>query len=544
MKRRNFIKLSATASAVTMLPNEIFALLKSTGLSSCPSNSNKKIVLIQLQGANDGLNTIIPISQYDAYTQLRPTIKIKQTGTNAYLTLDDNSLLDQDKVGLHPALGGFKNLYEGGKMRIIQAAGYPVQNKSHFGSTDTWLSGADGKPENDTIASGWMARFLESFYAEYINANYPLGIQLSGASNSTGFDSENGNTVSLNMTGQDSAGFYSLISGLGGAPPTDIPNSEYGDLLKYIVEVDRSTNVYANTVSSAFNKGTNLTTYPNDSFGSQLKTVAKFISGGLESKVYLVRLGGFDTHTGQVASAIDSHLGDHANLLSSLSKSVKAFIDDLNAQNMGDDVVAVTFSEFGRKIAENGSLGTDHGEVAPMFVFGNAVERGISGTNINLAKATAANNFQISAYQHDYRRVFAAVLQDWLGASNNTLDLTFFDKATNTGIPKISQMMKSSATIPPSCYKQNTLGISVNDIKKDEVLIFPNPSADIFEINATSNIHEVSIHAMDGRKVGGYKNPQFSNQMNVSAQQLPVGFYNITVQTESGSFTKKVIVRR
>jgi uncharacterized protein (DUF1501 family) len=447
-------------------------------------------------------------------------------------------------VGLHPALTGFKQMYDNGKMRIIQGVGYPIQDKSHFKSTDLWFTGGDGTQLNNNIQSGWMGRFLENYYQNFLSANYPLGIQLGSSDNSLGFHGEVEHGLSMNMNGQDAAGFYSVINGLGGEPPTNIPNSEYGDLIQHILNIDLSTNIYANTISTAFNAGSNSVTYPNTGLANQLKSVAKFISGGLQTKIYLVRIGGFDTHNDQVQDTANTHLGTHANLLAQVSDAVNSFINDLSNQNIGNDVVAVTFSEFGRKIAENGGLGTDHGEVAPLFVFGNAINPGISGTNINLAEALPANNYQVTTVQHDYRRVFATIMQDWLGANNNTLNLTFYDQTNSTGFTKINQMIKPEATVPTNCYVESLLSVPKNDVIKDEVLIFPNPSAEIFEINTTSNIDEVTIFTLEGKRIKSYKNPHVSNQMNVSVLQLSVGFYNIQIKTDMGVFSKKVIVRR
>ncbi len=157
-----------------------------------------------------------------------------------------------------------------------------------------------------------------------------MGIQLGSSENSLGFHGEAEHGMSLNINGQDPAGFYSVINGLGGAAPTNIPNSEYGDLIKFILDNDTSSNTYAKTISAAFNSGSNSLTYPTTGIANQLKTVARFISGGLQTKVYLVKISGFDTHDLQVASAANSHLGKHADLMTQISESINAFITDLN----------------------------------------------------------------------------------------------------------------------------------------------------------------------------------------------------------------------
>ena len=544
MKRRNFLKLSASASALTLLPNEIFALFKSAGMTSCPNVNGKKIVLIQLSGANDGLNTVVPLNQYDLYASLRPNIKLANSGINGIINLDTTLPL-ANQVGLHPALTGFKNLYDSGKMRMIQGVGYPNQDKSHFKSTDLWLTGGDGTQANNTLDSGWMGRFMESYYANFLTANFPLGIQLGSSENSLGFHGAMEHGMSMNINGQDPSGFYSVVNGLGGQAPTNIPNSEYGNLLRFILENDAATNIYAQAISTAFNAGSNTVAYSSSGIANQLKSVARFISGGLETKVYLVKIGGFDTHDLQVAANTTTHLGTHAKLLAELSMAVNNFITDLTNQNKIDDVVAVTFSEFGRKIAENGNLGTDHGEVAPMFIFGSAIEAGVSGTNINLSLATAANNFQVPTVQHDYRRVFATILQDWLGASTPTLNASLFNYTTNTGFVanKVNNIIKVAAAVPPECYDNALLSQDQFEPKKD-IIVYPNPASAIVTIHATNVIENVTIYSIDGKLVGQYKNENFNNEFSIDVQQFAVGIYNIDVKTDTERFSKKIIVKR
>jgi uncharacterized protein (DUF1501 family) len=514
-------------------------------MTSCPNVNAKKIVLIQLSGANDGLNTVVPINQYDKYAALRPNIKLGNAGTaNGIINLDSTLTL-ANQVGLHPSLTGFKSLYDSGLMRIVQGVGYPSQDKSHFKSTDLWLMGGDGTPANNFSDSGWIGRFLENYYSNFLNANFPLGIQLGSSENSLGFHGEVEHGMSMNINGQDLSGFYSIINGLGGAAPTNIPDSEYGNLLKFILDNDTSSNTYAQTISAAFNSGSNASTYPNTSLANQLKTVARFISGGLETKVYLVKINGFDTHDLQVPDNTSTHLGTHANLMTQISEAITTFITDLNSQNKGDDVLAVTFSEFGRKAAENGNLGTDHGEIAPMFIFGSSIAPGISGTNVNLSEAVLANNYQIQTVQHDYRRVFGTILQDWFGVNTTTLDLTFYNKTTKSGFAnaKIANMIKTQNVVQPSCYNTKALGIDNFEIK-DEVLVYPNPTSEIVMIQSINTINSVSIYAMDGRNINTYRNPLTTNDYSIDVQNFAVGIYTLKVNTDKGSFSKKIIIRR
>ena len=548
MKRRNFIKLSSSATALSLLPTDVFALFKSAGMETCPNINAKKIVLIQLAGANDGLNTIVPIDQYDKYALLRPKIKLSNSGANSIINLDPY-LSSENQIGLHPSLSKFKNLYDSGLMRVIQGVGYPNQDKSHFKSTDLWLTGGDGTPANNILDSGWVGRFLENYYYNYLTANFPLGIQLGSSENSLGFHGEEQHGMALNINGQNPSGFYNIINGLGGAPPNNIPVSEYGNLLKYILDNDTSTDTYAKTIQTAFNSGSNSSIYPNTSLANQLKTVAKFISGGLQTKVYVVKIGGFDTHNLQVASSADSHLGTHANLLTQISEAIHSFITDLNSQNIGEDVIAVTFSEFGRKAAENGNLGTDHGEIAPMFVFGSSIAPGVSGTNINLSEAVLGNNYQVQTVQHDYRRVFSTVLQDWFGTNDTTLDLTFYNNTTNSGYSnaKIANMIKSQNLVPSSCYSGRVSGEQLgldNFEVKNEVVVYQNPISETMVVQSMDAINSISVYSIDGRIIKTYRNPLTTKEYTINVQHFAVGLYILKITTNQGVFSKKIIVRR
>ena len=473
MKRRNFIKLTSTASALSLLPNQVSASLNIVKSFLNCDISNRKLVLINLAGGNDGLNTIIPINYYDIYSNLRPNIKIPENGLNSYITLD-NTLNQNQLIGLHPSLTGFKELYDNNLLRVIQSVGYPSQNKSHFASTDIYLTANDGNSWDNGNSSGWIGRFIEAYYADLIQSPFPLGVEIGSNSNSLGFHGEMEHGLSVNINGQDPAGFYSLISSMAGNPPENIPISDYGNELHYIIQTDALSNIYSEAISNSFNNGQNAVSYPDTDISNQLKTVARLISGGLESKVYMVKLAGFDTHFGQNQAQGDI-LGDHNNLLTMLSEAVSAFTNDIAALNIHNDVVGLTYSEFGRKAAENGSLGTDHGEIAPMFVFGHPVEGGISGTNPDLNEANEENNFQIQTVQHDYRDTLGTLLQDYLGADNMALDATFFNHTLNQSFSetKISNLIKSDFSVAANCYS-NTL----NNNKNNKIFYIINPVFD------------------------------------------------------------------
>ena len=452
MKRRNFIKLTATASAIGLLPFELKAMLKKLSIEECDF-SNRRLVLVNLSGGNDGLNTIIPINQYDIYSNLRPNIKVPESGINSYIPLD-STLPDEQKIGLNPALTSFKSLYDLGWLRIIQSVGYPSQNKSHFASKDIYSTGNDGNNWLNGADSGWIGRYMETKYQNELNALYPLAVQIGSQNLSLGFHGVYEHGMSLNITGQDVSGFYSILSGLGGDPPESIPNSDYGHELDFVVQTDQLSNQYSQAISNAFNQGQNNVNYPETNLADQLKTVAKLISGGLSSKVYMVEISGFDTHGNQIQGLGDP-TGKHYELLNELSSAIEVFFHDLDSQGMADDVMGVTYSEFGRKAAENGNFGTDHGEVSPMFVFGKPVQGGVSGINPDLMEATNDNNYQLKTVQHDYRETLATILQNFMGANDGVINTTFFNNTDDSSFTdvKMSNLIKTSHEINPSCYE-------------------------------------------------------------------------------------------
>jgi uncharacterized protein (DUF1501 family) len=539
MKRRNFIKLTSTASAISLLPSQVTASLNIAKSFLDCTISNRKLVLINLAGGNDGLNTIIPINYYDIYSNLRPSIKVPSSGINSYINLDE-TLDENQQIGLHPSLTGIKNLYDNDLLRIIQSVGYPSQNKSHFASTDIYSTANDGNSWNNGNNSGWIGRFMESYYADLIQNSYPLGVEIGSKSNSLGFHGESEHGLSVNINGQDPSGFYSLISGMAGEPPNNIPISDYGHELEYIIQTDALSNMYSEDISNSFNNGQNAVSYPDTDISNQLKTVARLISGGLESKVYMVKLSGFDTHFGQNQAENDI-LGDHNDLLTKLSSAVAAFMNDLSAMNLKNDVVGLTYSEFGRKAAENGSLGTDHGETAPMFVFGAPVKGGVSGLNPDLNEANENNGYQIQTVQFDYRDTLGTLLQDYLGADNLALDATFFNNTLNQSFSetKIDDLIKSEFSVATNCYSNSLT--NNNDRKKIFYIINPVYNDLIIKSkNQEYSSFKYELYDLNSKLVS--KGNSRINE-SISISHLINGIYILNILTNEKSEAHRIIKR-
>ena len=494
MKRRNFLKYTAALSPL-MINGVSLRAFASPNLANCAEVKQRTLVVVQLAGGNDGLNTFVPVNQYSTYANIRPNIAISDTGLNKYIDLD-NTLSNNQKIGLHPIMTGFKTLYDQGKVNIIQGVGYPDHNRSHFKSTDLWFTGGDGTVANSNISTGWMGRYLDDNFPNVqgqptTNMPDPLAIELGENRPSVGFHTETEHRTSINLTGQDPAGYYTLVSEVGGALFGNLPNSHYGDLLQHVMNVETGMSGYAQRITQVFNQGANLTTYPDSELGNQLKTVARLISGGCQTKIFLVKVSGFDTHNAQAISG-SPETGVHADLLNQISTSIKAFQNDIGALGVEDQVLTVTFSEFGRKPIENGNNGTDHGNWAPMMVFGKHVNPGVLGNHINLSNLDNQGVYTDSA-NYDYRQVFTTILQDWLGANDTTLTATMFDSFIPNKLPIIAP----NKIADDDCYGTST---AVEDENKliQGLTVYPNPTADYFNLRLHSQkTYDASINIID-----------------------------------------------
>jgi len=403
MKRRQFLRNAIPASAI--FPSLVNGFtVKAFGAAGFfeslagAADNDHVFVMIQLSGGNDGLNTLVPISNYGDYVGLRQNIAIPQ---GKVLPLSGYA-----KAGLHPSMTGMQKMYNEDKLAILYSVGYPEPNQSHFRSTDIWLSGADS---NQYLNTGWAGRFLstsyENFPIGYPNATMPdpLAIQIGSVISST-FMGPGGFTAMAVPTDID---FYNLIN----ATTDPVPDSPMGTELTYLRTVARQTNKYADVIVAAAAKAGSQAVYPADNeLAAQLKTVARLISGGLKTKVYMVSMGGFDTHGGQVQVG-NTTSGNHAHLLKNVSDAIAAFQTDLTQLGVGKRVIGMTFSEFGRRIKSNGSAGTDHGAAQPVFLFGEPVKQGVLGNPPDLPSSLDAESSL--PMQYDFRSVYATVLRDW-----------------------------------------------------------------------------------------------------------------------------------
>ncbi|MCX6206033.1 MAG: DUF1501 domain-containing protein [Bacteroidetes bacterium] len=406
MKRRDFLK--NTLPAGIMLPSIFGGISVKAFGSSSPllasllmptTDTDHVLVLVQLTGGNDGVNTVIPLEFYGNYHNARTNIAIDQSKVL--------SLTGTQKVGLNPAMTGMQSLFNDGKMKVINSVGYPTPSFSHFRATDIWMTAADSTQQLD---SGWAGRYLNYEYPNFPNGypnssmTDPLSIQIGSVTSLT----LQGPAVSMGMSITNPTSFYNLLNGV----QDPAPNSYAGKELTFLRSMSQQTQQYATVVKAAANAVTQQSTYPtSNSLADQLKIVARLIKGGLKTRIYMVSYGGFDTHFNQT-SATDTSVGSHANLLKNVSDAIKAFQDDLKFLSIENRVIGMTFSEFGRRIKSNASGGTDHGAAAPMFLFGTNILPGVLGDTPNIpANATVNDNVP---FQYDFRSIYATLLTNWL----------------------------------------------------------------------------------------------------------------------------------
>ena len=359
-----------------------------------PERDRSILVIVQLAGGNDGLNTVIPYTD-DRYYNLRPTLGLK----NNLLELNDN-------LALHPACQPLHELYGEGKLSIVQNVGYPNPNRSHFRSTEIWETASD----SDTFQrEGWLGRYFDnecagSPEAESVDAD-PSAIHVGDMIPQTYLSLESHSLFGMKPYGKFDRG----------QDPADLA---YEKLLQadhiegnasYLQHTMMNTLVTERRVEKIIGKYKPQAAYPATKLAQSLKRVAALIHADMETRVYFVSQGGYDTHANQ--------LNNHQRLLTELSTSMSAFQKDLTAHSKDDQVMTMTFSEFGRRPAENGSGGTDHGTSAPLFVMGSKVKGGLLGQTPELITDATKD----LTYSTDFRGVYSSVLDKWLEADSSKI---------------------------------------------------------------------------------------------------------------------------
>ncbi len=390
--RRSFIQALGLAGAGSIMlggTNVSASAPSPLSVALSQSENDNILVIIRLKGGNDGLNTIVPLYDYDTYANLRPTIRHQE---NELLSLSPD-------FAIPSYMNALESVWGEGNMKIIHGVGYPDQSLSHFRSSDIWAS-ADAINDEQT---GWWGRYFEDLYPDYLinPPEIPPAIQIGSIGNLI-FEGTNSN-YAFSVADPNQLANIAQTGGLHDV--VNLPECVYGDKLLFLRAQTNTTLTYAEVINDAYMASSNQATYLQDDLSEQLAIIARMIKGGLGTKVYMVSLGGFDTHANQV----NKQRGLHENLAS----GIKSFYEDLASEGYDDKVLGMTISEFGRRPYENGSNGTDHGTASPTFLFGAGLNgSGFVGAHPDI-NASAWDNNDNLVPTTDFRDVYASVLTDW-----------------------------------------------------------------------------------------------------------------------------------
>lgn len=511
MDRRDFIKkigIIAGAGTAVLSLNNVVVKAFAQPILNINSMNGKILILIQLKGGNDGLNTVIPIDQYSLYSTKRPQIKIEEPSI-IKLT---------NETGLNPVLTSFKTLFDEGKLSLIQNVGYENPNRSHFRATDIWLSGSSS---NVFLYDGWIGRYLLKNFPNFPEqpAAYPMAIQLNSVPSQL-FDTVKGGTALSFSNPND---FYTLVKGLS-ADTDPAPATIAGDELKFLKELSALSLQYGSLIKEKADLGNPVENYPTTRLGPQLKIVADLLLGGLQTPVYLTQVDGFDTHSGQIAT--------HTTLWQNINDSVLAFQRDIEKVGLADKVVIMTFSEFGRRVSENASQGTDHGTAAPVFVIGKNVNGGIIGTNANLANLDKNGDIQ---YKYDYRQIYSTILIDHFNAANNISSEILLGEFNPLPIFKSFTSINPDTSIPVSFKLEQNYP---NPFNPTTTIPYQLPEKAFVELIVINSIGQEVKKLVSEYQEAGYYKVQF-NGGNLSS-----GVYFCRLRVGEIVITKKMILTK
>jgi uncharacterized protein (DUF1501 family) len=395
--RRDFLKTSfATGSLVSWGLTVPTFLTRTAAAAAIADKSGAKetiLVVIQLTGGNDGLNTVIPFKD-EQYAKLRPTLRIPIAQVKKL----------NDEVGLHPSMKGLADLLQDQALCVVQGVGYPNPNQSHFRSMDIWQAGSVA----DTLTEGWIGRALKgmpsapAFHLSGNNESAPLAVAGAPVRVPSITSLEDFQLRMLVANGVDKKEQRALIEGAA-KPGTSAAKP---GLLDFVQRTAANTYASSQRLQEISKNYQPKVPYPNSPLANKLKLAAQLIDAELGARIFYVSIDGFDTHANQLST--------HANLLQQLSDAMTAFYKDMAARGHKERVLLMTFSEFGRRPYENGSKGTDHGAAAPMLLVGGKVHAGVVGKHPSLIDHTMGN----LKHHTDFRQVYAAILDKWLGVSS------------------------------------------------------------------------------------------------------------------------------
>ena len=396
--RRDFLRTSALASSLLLVPKFLHALDRGPGLARlADAPGARRLIVVQLSGGNDGLNTVIPFRN-DLYYRARPTLGIREA---------DGILALEKDLGLHPALRGLKGLFDQGQLAVLNSVGYPNPDRSHFRSMDIWQSGSGA---DQTVSTGWLGRYLDSNCPDCQRPYHALEVD---------------DTLSLALKGSRRKGlalknpekFHQLTQNRLLSKVSQAAAPTHHDQVDYLYKTLAETASSADYLYGKSKIYKSAGAYPNSDFGKNLKTTAELINSGVESRVYYLALSGFDTHVRQREQ--------QQRLLGDLGDGLAALAADLQQNNQWNNTLVLVFSEFGRRVGQNASNGTDHGTANNVLLLGGTLPRkGVLNDGPDLANLDQGD----LRHQVDFRSIYAAILRDWLGADDAAILGTGFER--------------------------------------------------------------------------------------------------------------------
>lgn len=565
MKRRNFIQKIGFAAGAPIafhgVPMQLLAGENELSRLAAQSSNDNVLIILQMHGGNDGLNTFIPLGNYDEYYSRRANIAIPHRSGNRVAIPLDSTVPDADRIGLHPDMHGFKELYDRGRAAVFQGVSYEKNNGSHFRGRDIWFMGGDA---DDYFSSGWVGRYLNTEYApltypsDFPTADMPDPLALEMGNDVSLLFHQTGNiptSISLGSSPNNLANLIESLEGFTdsgvdprGLPPAFLDGSPYAKEMNWILGLEDKSETYIKRLAEIYEKSSPTdVTYPErypfatgssrNPLSSQLQLVARLLAGGCKTKVFLLKIGGFDTHANQVEN-YDPTMGGHAALLYHISAAMKAFDQDLSRRGLADRVLTVTMSEFGRRIGSNGSYGTDHGTGGPVMIFGAAVNPGIYGTNPDLS----ANNVN---QQFDYRQIYANLLHEWMGVDQSVIANDIFYRDFISGPDPTGGNYESLDLIKEVILSTDTYWR--RNYRIDQV--YPNPARHYAQANIFVNDYQtVQIDLID---INGQSVQRTSRQLepgmhtvSILLDSVPAGIYFIKAKSEKLNDTKRLIIRK
>ena len=493
--RRDFIKrlgLFSAGSAIALGSTPVQALQSSSLFKRLAGlETDRVLVLIQLDGGNDGLNTIVPVEN-DLYYNYRGDISIAK----------QQAISLSDTMGMHPGMQSLVPLWDEGKMGVIQSVGYQNSDQSHFRSTDIWLTASD---HDEFLTSGWVGRHLDIQNPNFIDEPpaSPLAVQIGGASSLL----FKGDELDMGMTLNNVDRLEYLVENGTIHSLDGLPETIYGDEMRFMRIQANNSFRYAEAIKNSYEESQNRVEYTGEELGRSLSIVSRLIKGNLGTKIFLVTLGGFDTHAQQ--------MDEHARLISELSTSVSDFYNDLAADSRSEDVLIATFSEFGRRVFSNGAAGTDHGAAAPLLVFGDSVNGGLIGSDPQL-ELENLDEYDNLVHEYDFRQVYSTLLTDWFG-----IDKPDADNALGGNFERIPFLDTSQVS---NEFQQAPLSFRLNQNYPNPF----NPNTTIsFNLNQSSPVR-LQVFDISGRLVRTLIEQQVSagdHQIQFNASTLSSGMY-------------------